>query len=153
MTEPQSALDEFRIRLQADWLPAFANDAKRKYGVAGFQENSIQLSESDAANFLRAMDGSLVVDRGGGRYQCAQSRASEQLFWEGAKGQSLGQSRSGWNRSSRSQRSLDFTTTWAGQRCSLDYRRPTMRLMWLHTVVPTGVGWLLHARSKRLGSK
>lgn len=85
ISEPHSALHRFKARLHADWLPAFANDKKRNYGVDGFQQESIQVSEFDAANFLRAMDGGLVRDCGGGRYQCARSKANEQLFWEGAK--------------------------------------------------------------------
>lgn len=86
MPKPLSALDQFRARLHAEWLPAFANDNRRKLDVAGFREESIKIGEFDAGNFLRALDGRLIEDRGGGRYQCAQSKANEQLFWEGSKG-------------------------------------------------------------------
>lgn len=81
----QNAVAEFKSRLYADWLPTFANDAKRQYGVQGFRDESIKLGEFDAANFLRAMAGSLVEDLGGGRYRCAHSRANEQLFWTGER--------------------------------------------------------------------
>lgn len=85
MPQQSNALGQFRARLLAEWLPAFANDGKRGYGVEGFREDSIRVSEFDAANFLRAMDGGLVEDCGGGRYRCAQSRVNEQIFWEGPK--------------------------------------------------------------------
>jgi len=55
------------------------------YGVEGFSEASIVVGEFDAANFLRSLDGGLAQDTGGGRYRCAQSKAVEQLFWEGKR--------------------------------------------------------------------
>jgi hypothetical protein len=53
--------------------------------MSGFREASIRVGPIDAANFLRAIDGGLIEDIGGGRYRCAKSRALEQLFWEHEK--------------------------------------------------------------------
>lgn len=66
-------------------MPAFCNDPARGYGTAGFSEASIRVGPLDAKNFLRAIDGGLVEDTGGGRYRCAQSKALEQLFWQHEK--------------------------------------------------------------------
>lgn len=75
----------FRERLLSEWLPTFCNDPARGYGTDGFREASLRVGPVDAANFLRAIDGGLVEDTGGGRYRCARSKALEQLFWEHEK--------------------------------------------------------------------
>lgn len=82
MEEHFDPVSHFRKRLLSEWLPAFCNDPARGYGTAGFREDSIRIGPIDAANFLRAIEGGLVEDVGGGRYRCAQSKALEQLFWE-----------------------------------------------------------------------
>lgn len=82
MSTPVDPVAAFRERLYAEWLPAFCNDPARGYGTGGFRDASIRVGPKDAANFLRAMDGGLVKDIGGGRYRCAQSKALEQLFWQ-----------------------------------------------------------------------
>lgn len=85
MTTPIDPISAFRQRLYAEWLPVFCNDPRRGYGTEGFRDDSIRVSARDAANFLRAMDGGLIRHVGGGQYQCAQSKALEQLFWEHEK--------------------------------------------------------------------
>lgn len=85
MNDNNDPVAVFRDRLYSEWLPTFCNDAARGYGTGGFREASIRVGALDAANFLRAMDGGLVKDIGGGRYRCAQSKALEQLFWEREK--------------------------------------------------------------------
>ena len=79
---------EFRRRLYNEWLPAFCKDERRQYPLDGFRDDSITVSDFDAANFLTAFEKGLVRDQGGGRYLCAQSKAQEQLFWEGSRAKS-----------------------------------------------------------------
>lgn len=85
MTEPIDPVAAFRERLYSDWLPVFCNDPRRGYGTDGFRDDSIRVTSRDAANFLRALDGGLVRDVGGGQYRCARSKALEQLFWQHEK--------------------------------------------------------------------
>lgn len=81
MEIPTDPVAEFRKRLFAEWLPDFCNDPRRGYGTAGFRDESIRVTPRDAANFLRAIDGGLARNVGGGQYRCARSKALEQLFW------------------------------------------------------------------------
>lgn len=84
--EAQEAdLHLFTKRLYEEWLPAFCNDPGRNHSLSGFKELSIKITNFDAGNFLRAINGGLVNDSGGGRYRCAKSSAFEQLFWTGSK--------------------------------------------------------------------
>ena len=55
------------------------------YPLTGFKLDSINVSDFDANNFLRALDSGLVKDVGGGRYCCPKSATFEQIFWEGKK--------------------------------------------------------------------
>lgn len=77
-----SALAKFRERLYEELLPQFADDPSRGYGRDGFRDNSAQISEVDARDFLRAIDGKLVRHLGRGIYSASMSSATEQLFWE-----------------------------------------------------------------------
>lgn len=86
MNNDTDALAVFTARLYSEWLPAFGNDPARGFGTDGFKADSIRIGPLDADNFLRAIDGGLVADTGGGRYRCAQSKALEQLFWTHEKG-------------------------------------------------------------------
>ncbi|MFC1689578.1 hypothetical protein ACFL07_07990 [Pseudomonadota bacterium] len=79
------ALTTFNRRLYDEWLPAFCFDKNRNYSIEGFRESSVTISAFDAAHFVKAIDNGLVYDTGGGRYRCPQSRAQEQLFWEGSR--------------------------------------------------------------------
>lgn len=45
-------------------------------------DNSAQVSDADACDFLRAFEGGLVRHVGRGLYSAAKSSAKEQLFWE-----------------------------------------------------------------------
>lgn len=80
-----TALQLFNKLLQDEWLPTFCTDPKRQFSPSGFRESSINITDFDARNFLRAIESGLVFDSGGGRYRCARSNAFEQIFWEGAK--------------------------------------------------------------------
>lgn len=78
-------IDRFTKRLLDELLPSFCQDPKRNFAVSGFKKESIKVAEVDARNFLRAIECGLVNDSGGGRYRCTQSKAFEQIFWEGGK--------------------------------------------------------------------
>ncbi|WP_419827293.1 hypothetical protein [Sphingomonas sp.] len=68
-----------------DLLPAFCNDPKRGYDIAGFQQKSLKpIQNVDAENFIKGLDAGLVqVD--GNMYRARRSSAREQLFTEGWK--------------------------------------------------------------------
>ena len=75
----------FAIRLRSDWLPAFCGAPHRGYSASGFKEESIaKLSEFDAHWFLIAVDSGLVT-QSDGFFVAPQSRAREQIFWQGSK--------------------------------------------------------------------
>ncbi len=78
-------LEIFERRLHSEWLPEFCKDVKRQLSTDGFVEKSLKVTNFDAANFIRALDGGIVHDSGGGRYRCHRSNAFEQIFWEGWK--------------------------------------------------------------------
>lgn len=78
-----SRLDEFKSRLREHWLLPFCR--AKGYGDAGFDTNSVErLCESDAADFIYALDHGLVAQHGW-YFLAAQSKAKEQIFWQGAK--------------------------------------------------------------------
>jgi hypothetical protein len=81
----EGPIDIFKRRLNEEWLPAFCHDEARRQSTEGFKATSINVSEFDAENFMRALDGNIVKDSGGGRYRCNRSNAFEQLFWTGSK--------------------------------------------------------------------
>jgi hypothetical protein len=85
MTKTRDPVSAFRERLYAEWLPVFCNDPRRGYGTDGFRDDYIRVTPRDAANFLRAIDGGLVRHVSAGQYQCARSKALEQLFWQHEK--------------------------------------------------------------------
>lgn len=78
-------ITEFSRRIAEEWLPAYCLDSKRKYDVRGYRPSSNTVRAVDARDFLRAIDNGLVTDLGGGRFSFPQSRATEVIFWEGAK--------------------------------------------------------------------
>jgi hypothetical protein len=85
-TSDDEALAAFYTRLYSIWLPTFCNDAVRQYGTEGFKPSSlIRIAAADARDFMRAVDGELFVDRGGGRYHPPRAGPLEQIFWEGLK--------------------------------------------------------------------
>jgi len=78
----------FTNRLYAEWLPSFCDAPHRNYSTAGFKENYInKLSEYDANWFMRAVDIGLVSESKGS-FVAPQSKAKEQIFWEGEKAKS-----------------------------------------------------------------
>lgn len=76
-------LAKFSRILREEWLPTFCNDPKRGYGVEGFKPESAGVSVNDARDFMRAIDHSLFVDTGGGRYLPPRRGPCEQIFWQG----------------------------------------------------------------------
>lgn len=77
-----AALDEFRERILNEWLAPFCDS--RGYEHGGFVWSSLdKLSETDARDFMDAVDSGLVTHQAGA-FRAACSRASEYLFWEGA---------------------------------------------------------------------
>ncbi len=79
------SLERFKSLILDELLPEFCDDASRSYGRDGFNENSIQISERDASDFLRAFDANLIVHHERGLYGASRSQIWEQFFWEGLK--------------------------------------------------------------------
>ncbi len=79
----ESALEKFTRAIHADWLPTYC--AARGYSVDGFRPSSIQVTEVDAVDCMRAIDQAVVIDHGGGKYKAPRSAAQEVMFWEGLK--------------------------------------------------------------------
>lgn len=84
-TSNDSIIVEFSRRIAEEWLPAYCLDPKRMYDIEGYRSSSNTISAIDARDFMRAVDNELVTDMGGGRFRFPQSRATEVIFWEGAK--------------------------------------------------------------------
>lgn len=76
-------LQKFRDRILNDLLPEFCNDPSRAWTTDGFKADWDKISEIDAADFLRGIDGGLVKHEGRGQYKAPRSRALEQFFWSG----------------------------------------------------------------------
>lgn len=75
----------FTNRIYNDWLPEFCNAPHRNYSIDGFKADSIaKLSEFDATWFLKAIEIGLVAELNG-CFTAPQSKAKEQIFWEGRK--------------------------------------------------------------------
>lgn len=78
-----NTLERFSRRVVDEWLTTYCKD--RGYSVADFKRESIRVSEADAQDCMLAIDGRVVVDRGGGRYRAARNSAHEVLFWDGTR--------------------------------------------------------------------
>jgi hypothetical protein len=78
-------LSVFKERILGDLLPTFCNHPKRGWGCEGFKEDWKNVSQKDAADFLRALDAGLVEHQESGLYRAPKSLAGEQFFWEGKK--------------------------------------------------------------------
>lgn len=66
-------------------LPEFCNDPTRNHPLSAFRPASLQVSDRDAVDFVRAWDAGLVEHQGRGLYRAPRSAASEQFFWHGPK--------------------------------------------------------------------
>ncbi len=78
-----NAIDEFKRRLQKEWLVPFC--VARGYTHAGFDGKAIDnLAAIDAADFMQAIDDGLISHKDG-IFSAAQSKAKEQIFWQGAR--------------------------------------------------------------------
>jgi len=76
-------IDEFRQRLNGDWLLPFC--AARGYSHEGFDGRNIEnLSAKDVRDFLQSIDCELVKHCDG-FFTAPQSKAKEQIFWQGDK--------------------------------------------------------------------
>lgn len=71
--------------LERDWLPIYCHAPKRNYDVAGYRPESNKVTQSDAQNFMRALEANLVNHEGNGQYRMSRSRAFEVIFWEGSR--------------------------------------------------------------------
>lgn len=76
-------MQAFRDRILNDLLPEFCNDPSRDLTTDGFKADWDKISEIDAADFLRGIDGGLVKHEGRGQYKAPRSHALQQFFWEG----------------------------------------------------------------------
>jgi hypothetical protein len=76
----------FKDRVMGDLLPTFCDDPSRGWGCKGFKEDWRNVTEKDAADFMRALDAGLIEHRGRGRYKAKKSKGCEQFFWSGKKG-------------------------------------------------------------------
>jgi len=83
--DPSAIQAEFSQRLTADWLPTYCHDPKRNYAIAGYKPLSNTVTPLDARDFMRALDHKIVIDLGGCKFRMPRSRATEVIFWEGAK--------------------------------------------------------------------
>ncbi len=78
----------FTSRLHREWLRSFCEAPHRNYSSAGFRDESIKkLSEFDADWFMFALDACLVSESEG-FFAAPQSKAKEQIFWQGSKAKS-----------------------------------------------------------------
>ncbi len=74
-------LEEFRRRLLDVWLPEYAHDPRRQYGVEGFRP-TYRLDAFDAEWFMTGLDSGLVRSDHGGRLRAPRSKVQEVIFWE-----------------------------------------------------------------------
>lgn len=80
-----TAFQAFKDRILGDLLPIFCDDPSRGWGRGGFKEDWKHVTETDAADFLLALDTGLIEHQGRGLYRAPRSKASEQFFWSGTK--------------------------------------------------------------------
>ena len=74
---------KFNNRLTQEWLVPFCKT--RGYSHDGFYGRAAAgLSENDARDFMESLDHGLIIHRGG-FFTAPQSKAKEQIFWEGDK--------------------------------------------------------------------
>jgi len=78
-------LQAFKDRVLGDLLPKYCDHPSRGWGSAGFKPDWSKLNESDARDFLRALDANLVQHVGRGQYRAPRSAHKEQFFWTGPK--------------------------------------------------------------------
>ncbi|WP_148205923.1 MULTISPECIES: hypothetical protein [Hyphomonas] len=76
------SLEEFRRRLNSDWLPSYCSEPRRNYSPEGFRRDSLNALEAfDAGWFIQAIDGDLVKYENGG-FRAPLSSGAEPIFWE-----------------------------------------------------------------------
>ncbi|ANL87028.1 hypothetical protein [Rhizobium phaseoli] len=73
---------KFLELLHTELIPQYCDHPSRGWGRAGFIDNSALVSEADACDFLRAIEGGLVRHVGRGLYSAPKSSVKEQFFWE-----------------------------------------------------------------------
>lgn len=76
----------FEAILSNELLPAFCSHPTGQYEVAGFCNDTMRVSALDAADFVRAWEGRLIVPADQPwLYRSPKSAASEMFFWPGRK--------------------------------------------------------------------
>src|SRR5690242_7228605 len=80
----KAVLELFRDQILNDFLPIFCNHPSRAWGADGFTADWSKITEEDAADFLRGIQGGLVEHVGRGQYRAPRSPHKEQLFWSGS---------------------------------------------------------------------
>ena len=80
-----SARAEFDELLAERLIPDFCSDARRRADASGFVAKSNNVTEDDAADFLRAWRAGLPVHKGRGQYIVGVGRVHEQFFSSGLK--------------------------------------------------------------------
>jgi len=78
-------LQAFQDRILKHLLPEFCNDSSRSWTADGFKADWQKITELDAADFLRGIDGGVIRHKGRGLYRAHLSYASEQFFWSGLR--------------------------------------------------------------------
>lgn len=79
-----NARDEFEALIFARLITDFCSDPKRQMEAASFQRNSLNLSDYDAFQFMRAWRSGMLQHQGRGIYQFCENGSREQLFWSGS---------------------------------------------------------------------
>jgi hypothetical protein len=78
-------LEPFKSRVLVELVPAYCSLPSRNMTPEGFKQDWGKITETDAVDFLRAMDSGLIFHIGYGRYRSPKSNAAELFFWEGRK--------------------------------------------------------------------
>ncbi len=77
--------DAFKNRVLLELVPNYCGLPSRNMTPADFKQDWGKVTETDAIDFLRAMDSDLIVHVGDGRYRSPKSHAVELFCWEGRK--------------------------------------------------------------------
>lgn len=77
-----SARSEFDQLLQQHLIPEFCSDPKLSLDASSFLHGTNVVTETDAADFLRAWKADFAVHKDRGRYHICETRVLDQFFWE-----------------------------------------------------------------------
>lgn len=93
LTEAQR---EFRRRVMQEWLPAFCDDAKRRYDAGAFDPEAKVITDEDARDFMKAVDNGVAHFDARQRMGMSRGYFCDPLFTEGEKRHILVRSIFGW---------------------------------------------------------